>query len=313
MTDLRAPQSVLIFGAGGRLGGHVARKLRFLAPITQLRLATSRPESATQLANEFPSHHVTLADFNDAASIEACFANVDVAFLVTPNFLDEEAAMSRVAAAVKRSSRFRQLFRIVGDQPGMTPARVPASLRDRPGPAMQHYHARTTLEQAGVPTVYLNIANLTNNLFANGPGIVAEDVLAQPARTHAWIDPEDVGEVAARLIMSGDDRHSGQTYDLDNNYDVLSWQEVAEILSSVLMRPIAYDSSPEGFLRQVGPIYRRKMGLDDADQYFLQYFSWEASNDPAWRCTDFAERILGRRLKTVRAWIEQNSASFIRN
>lgn len=306
----RKPQFVLIFGAGGRLGGGVARQLRYLAPDVRLRLATSRAESAEQLARDFVGADIVLADFNDDASMMACFAGVDAAFLVTPNFLDEQAAMGRIAAAVQANPAFRQLFRIVGDQPGMTPARVPASLRDRPGPALQHYHARMVLEGAGVPTAYLNIAALTTNLFANAPGIIADDVLAQLPRTHGWIDTGEVGEVTARLILSGDDRHVGQTYDLDNNHDVIPWSDVADMMSSVLMRSIAYDPSPEGFLAQVGPLYIRKMGFEEAADYFLQYFSWESQMDLAWRRTDFVERVLGRRPKTLRAWIEQNAAAF---
>lgn len=306
------PKHVLVFGAGGRLGGPVARQLHWLAPQTRLRLATSRPDTAAELAAAFPGHEVVVADFLDPASMAGCFAGVDSAFLVTPNFLDEEKAMGHVAAAIRADPGFRQLFRIVGDQPGMTPARVPAGIRDQPGPAMQHHRARLTLDCEKVPTCYLNIANLMSNLFANAPGIIAHDVLAQVPRIHGWVDAGEVGEAAARLILSADDRHSGQTYDLDNNHDVISWAEATDILSSVLMRPIAYDPSPEGFLRHVGPIYIRKMGFAGAADYFLEYFSWEAKNDPAWRRTDLVERLIGRRPKTLRAWIEQNAASFAR-
>jgi uncharacterized protein YbjT (DUF2867 family) len=305
-----ATRHVLIFGAGGRLGGPVARRLRWLAPDVRLRLATSRADMVAPLQGQFPGAEVVQADLLDPASMERCFAGVDSAFLVTPNFLDEERAMANLAAAA--DGGFRQLFRVVGDQPGMTPARVPASLRDQPGPAMQHHQARLTLERERVPTCYLNIAGLMSNLFANAPGIVEHDVLAQVPRIHGWIDAGEVGEAAAQLILSNDDRHSGQTYDLDNNHDLLSWAEVTDIFSSVLMRPIAYDPTPEGFLRHVGPIYNRKMGFAEAGAYFVDYFSWEAGNDPAWRRTDTVERLIGRRPKTLRAWIEQNIASFSR-
>lgn len=312
MAFSHMPGRVLIFGAGGRIGGAVARKLQYLAPDICLRLVTSRRGAAADLMKSYPTHEVVVADFNEASTIHACFADIDAAFLVTPNFLDEHAAMGHIVAGVRKSSGFRQLFRIVGDQPGMTPRRVPDGLRNRPGPAMQHYQARQVLEQADLPTVFLNTANLMSNLFANAPGIVEHGVLAQPPRTHGWIDVDDVAEVAALLIKSGDQRHTGQTYDLDNNYDVISWEQVTEILASVLMRPMIYDPSPQGFLKHVGPVYRRKMGFDDADRYFLQYFTWEAHNDLAWRRTDFVERMLGRRPKTVRAWIEQNYVSFVK-
>lgn len=288
----------------------MAQRLAYLAPNVRLRLATSRTERQAELARAFPEQQVVVADFGDPASMSACFADVEAAFLVTPNFLDEASAMARVGAAVRANRGFRQLFRIVGDLPGMTPARAPASLRDRPGPAVQHHLARAALEAAGVPTVYLNIAALMDNLLANAPSVAAHAVLAQPPRAHGWIDTGDVGEAVARLILSGDPRHVGQTYDLDNNCDVIAWSTVAEMLSSVLMRPIAYDPSPEGFVTHVGPLYRRKTGREDAADYFLQYFTWEAHCDPAWRRTDLVERILGRRPKTLRAWIEQNAAAF---
>jgi uncharacterized protein YbjT (DUF2867 family) len=312
METNRTPAHVLIFGANGRLGSAVARHIRYRRPDVHMRLVTSREETIADLAAAYPGHEVVRADLNDDASMLACFADIDAAFLVTPNFLDEHAAMTRVAKAIEANHQFRQLFRIVGDQPGMRPERVPESLRTRPGPAMQHYHARVALESAGVPVCYLNIAALMSNLAANAPGIVAHDVLAQPLRTHGWIDADEVGEVAARLLLAGDDRHSGQTYDLDNGYDVRSWREVTEIVEDVLMRPIEYDPSPEAFLKLVGPIYARKMGLDWAPGYFLEYFTWEGHHDPAWRGTDFVERVIGRRPKTLRSWIEAHAAIFRR-
>ncbi|MDB5582389.1 MAG: putative nucleoside-diphosphate sugar epimerase [Bradyrhizobium sp.] len=310
MNMSSSPANILIFGATGRLGSAVARQIRYRAPHVRLRLATSRESAIAGLAVAYPGHEVITADFEDDRSIAASFAGIDAAFLVTPNFLDETAAMARVASAIEANRDFRQLFRIVGDQPGTGPARVPQNLRDRPGPAMQHHHARIALEHAQVPACYLNIAALMSNLFANAPGIVAHDILAQPARTHGWIDSGDVGEAAARLILDGDERHTGQTYDLDNGHDVRPWSDVAATFSDVLLRSIAYDPTAEGFLQHVGPIYARKMGLDWAPQYFAEYFAWEGHHDPAWRNTDFVERILGRRARTLRSWIEANATAF---
>ena len=71
---------------------------------------------------------------------------------------------------------------------------------------MQHHRARVVLDREGVPTCYLNIANLMSNLFANAPGIAAHDVLAQVERIHGWTD----AEATAHLILSNDDRHSAR-------------------------------------------------------------------------------------------------------
>lgn len=311
MGTTKSPGHVVVFGASGRLGSAVARQIRFLSPDLKLRLITSRDDNIPALTAAFPGEEIVQANLNDEASVAASFADVEAGFLVTPNFLDETTAMGHVAAAIGANSGFRQLFRIVGDQPGMVPERLPEALRTQPGPAMQHYLAREALTVGEAPVCYLNIAALTSNLLANAPGIRDANVLAQPQRTHGWIDAGEVGEVAARLILAGDDRHLGQTYDLDNGHDVIPWSAVADIFTSVLLRRVAFDPSPAAFLKHVAPAYVRKMGFDDAADYFLEYFTWEAHHDLAWRGTDFVERVLGRRPKTLRAWIEQNAAIFI--
>ncbi|MGE0666151.1 MAG: NmrA family NAD(P)-binding protein [Sphingomonadales bacterium] len=300
--------STLIFGAGGRLGGAVARHLRYLSPGTRLRLATSRAEAADALRRDYPGHEVILADFMDAASMRACFAGADSAFLVTPNFLDEERAMANVVAAA--GPGLRQMIRIVGDPPGISLAKVPASLSG-PGPATQHLLARQALDKGGAPVIYFNLAAaLMDNLFANAPAVSRLDLLAQPERMHGFVDSGEVGEIAARILLSSDARHLGQTYDLNNGQDLLPWSGVAAMMSSVFLRDIRHDGSDAAFLEHLGPLYNRKMGFDGAAAYFLDYFRKEAKYDLAWRRTDFAETVLGRKPKTLRAWLEQHAASF---
>ena len=86
--------------------------------------------------------------------------------------------------------------------------------------------------------------------------------------------------------------------------------EVAAMMSSVFLREIRHDGSDAAFLEHLGPLYNRKMGFDGAAAYFLDYFRNESKYDLAWRRTDFAETVLGRKPKTLRAWLEQHAAGF---
>src|SRR3546814_3501636 len=53
-------------------------------------------------------------------------------------------------------------------------------------------------------------------------------------RRHSWVDPAEVGEAAANIIISRDDRHIGQYYDVECGHEVLRFGDVANMLSDVL-------------------------------------------------------------------------------
>lgn len=310
MNDDRKPipRSIVVFGAAGRLGGPVARYVSAHAPAVRLRLVTSQQQKQDALRKAFPAAEIVVANYLDAASMQAALAGIEAVFLVTPNFLDEAAAMEIFAHTVHEAGTVRHIVRLLGDAPGMTLERVPAELHGPGGPATQHLIAKRTLDAARLPITYINIAAyLLDNFINIGQAIREKRTLINPSdRLMAFVDPRDVAEVAARILLSPNHRHIGQYYCIDNGHDVMRFSDVAAIMSEVLGVRITHDGAGETFVRELGPGYNRKMGNPHAAEYFVRYFEFEYEIETVWRRTDFAETILGRKPKTLRAWLEEH-------
>ncbi|MBR8394839.1 NAD(P)H-binding protein [Burkholderia cenocepacia] len=239
---------VLIFGAAGHLGLPVARWINYRSPQTLLRLATRSDTSKRSLAQQFPKAELISANYLDASSMAEALADVTAVFVVTPDFLDEERAMTNLVNGARQSKNLRTIVRIVGNLPNVTPANLTPELRDfGGGTATQHLLARQILDASGLPVTYLNMsAYLMDDLLRWGGPIREQAALLMPyERRVAWADPAEVGEAAARIILSEDSRYAGQYFNVESGQDIFTFKQVAEILSDVLHYPIAYDDSAD--------------------------------------------------------------------
>ena len=308
----RLPSRIVVFGAGGRLGGPVAGFIQQHAPAVRLCLVTSRSEQQPALRKNFPNAEIAVASYLDAVSMQRALAGAEGVFLVTPNFLDEQAAMEIFVRSVREAGTIVHILRILGDPPGMTLERVPPDLRG-PGTATQHLIAKRVLDAANLPITYINIAAymLDNFLGIGQPIREARTLIAPYDRLMAFVDPRDVAEVAARILLSKNHRHIGQYYHIDNGHDLMRFSAVAEVMSEVLGVKITHDGTPQTFTKVLGPRYNQRMGTSNAGEYFPRYFEFEYENETVWRRTDFAETILGRKPVTLRAWLEEHRAALI--
>jgi uncharacterized protein YbjT (DUF2867 family) len=298
---------MLVFGASGRIGGPLARFARFHAPDVKLRLATSTSAKAAQLEAEFPDAEVVGADYLDADSLTAALSGAEAVFLVTPDFLDEVAAMENFVAAFERAGSVRHVVRILGDLPNMTLERISDALHFRKGTAVQHFAARQVLEGAKLPVTYVNSAAYYMDDYLYWTAAVRRSgrLLMPYDRVVAYIDPRELGEVAGRILLSGDPRHIDQHYNIDNGQDLIRFEEATRMLAEVLRQEIEYVDDPDVFLAEAGPRYVELFG-EGGDRYYMECFRFEQENQFAFRRTDFAESVLGRKPKTLRAWFEEH-------
>lgn len=308
------PRRVAVFGASGRLGGPLARFVRSSAPDVSLRILTSAKEKSVKLAEEFPEAEVMEANYFDATTMARALADADGVFLVTPNFLDEETAMPIFVEAAELAGA-SHIVRLLGDAPGMTLDGLPPAIRDfaPPGPASQHLLAHRILKRSGLPVTFINCASyLMDNLMGIAThALRSRHTLTVPVdRVNSFIDPRDVGETAACLLLSENPEHIGRIYDLDNGHDLMRFSQLADLMSEVFGCPIAYDGSPENFLREHGDRYRKFMNDDRAPEYMLAVWEFEREVEPLWRVSDTVEKIIGRAPKTMRDWLIEHRASF---
>ena len=313
MPENRKPKPGLItvFGAAGRLGGPLARYVRAQAPHVILRLVSSSPAKASKLEAEFPGAQVVVANYFDEPSMRTALDGANGVFVVTPNFLDEEKAMPVFVRAAKAADTIVHIVRLLGDPPGMTLERVPASIRDfRPhGPATQHLLAKDILERSGLPITFINCAAYLMDNFLSTPAAMLRErheLVVPVNRMNAFIDPRDVGDTAACLLLGDNHRHIGQIYHLDNGHDVMRFSEVAEVMTRVFGVPISYDGSKERFFRDLGARYRKIMGNERAAEYMVDVFEYELENEVTWRRSDVVEAIIGRKPKKLEEWLQEH-------
>ncbi len=305
-----------IFGANGHIGRPMARFIAERSPKTGLRLFVRNEGHVPALRAEFPDAEVVVANYYDLASMEAGFAGLQGLFIVTPNFLDEERAMTNLVYAARTNPGILHIVRVLGDPPGMTLERVPDALRRfGGGTATQHLRAKPILERSGLPVTYLNIASYFMQNFLTplyNRALRGERRLAIPSnRRMCAIDTADIGACAAAILLSPNQRQIGLTYHLDNGHDMMWFDEVAEMMSEVFGEEITYDGSDETFLRLCGDDVNRLIGRPDAAQYALRYFRWEQDIETIWVKSDIVEHLTGRPATPLRDWLTANRQAIL--
>jgi uncharacterized protein YbjT (DUF2867 family) len=302
------PSRILIFGATGRTGPWVADRARNLAPDVTLRLVARNSDAASTLAARHPGAEVVIADLLDRPSLDSAVESMDGVYLVTPSFLDEKRAMSNLVDALQRSGAVRHIVRILGDVINVPLHRVPPVLRDvGGGTAIQHMTAHDILENSSLPVTYLNIAaTFMDNLLKAQQVLETGEWVWPLDRLIGYVDPRDVGEIAARILLSHDSRHIGQRYNVDNGHDLLRVSDVAKMLSDEFGRDIKVVVSEQRFIDEVGPALDRRFGREGGGQYMCEYLRFEQANEVVWRRTDFAETILRRPPTKLLDWIREH-------
>lgn len=87
-------ERIAVFGANGHIGRSLAALVSAKSPSTGLKLVIRNEDHRPALAGAFPQAEICLANYYDLASLEAAMSGVQGAFIVTPDFLDEQRAMT---------------------------------------------------------------------------------------------------------------------------------------------------------------------------------------------------------------------------
>ncbi|OBI49782.1 hypothetical protein A5707_16330 [Mycobacterium kyorinense] len=274
---LPSDPSFLVFGAAGHIGGPCAQWLAERHPAATIRVVSSRPEMADELATMHPRAEVVIADYLNADDMVAAFEGIDAAFVVTPDFLDEQTAMGNVADAIKASGRLVRLIRLIGDPPGLRDESEVTALPGFDGEKtnVQHLRARKVLTGAGVPVVY---ANVPGWFFEDFSGFLLEPIRDKQTfvmaadRPMNFIATRDIGRCVAELLLDPSLTEIGETVHLENGIDdLVRFSTIPQMMSEAWGVPISYDGSDEAFLRELGAGLRKYYRREDAAEYILTY------------------------------------------
>lgn len=310
-TRKKRPRSIAVFGATGHIGRPLADQVRYRAQDVSLRLITSVNARKASLAAAFPDSECLVASFFDPPSLERALEDVEGVFVVTPSPFDEAVAMKNLVEAVQKVARPVHIVRITGFEPESLPRRVPESVRRFGGTAQQHYVAKRILDESDLPVTYLNVgASYMDNFLVMAQTVQSQRKMIWPERLISYIDPRDLGEVAANLLLSCDERHIYQFHTVNNGQDLLTVGEIAQMLSDILKVGITHDESRQAFVEEYGVRLAMRRGVKDAAEQILDFIAYEQGNAAFHALNDFAERMLGRRPTSLRAWFMEHRQHF---
>jgi len=173
---------------------------------------------------------VVTGDILDDASLKQAFTGIEAAFLASafsPRMaeLHLRCVMAAKAAGV---SRIVQLSG-VGANRNVCCARALQWLAQ----------VENTTQEAGIRVTHLRPTFFMQNLMRFASSVAEQGVIAGPFRSSKWtfVDARDVGAVGACALL--DPAHADQAYTVTGT-ESLTYQEVAELFSNVLGKPVRY-------------------------------------------------------------------------
>ncbi|HKY82387.1 MAG TPA: NmrA family NAD(P)-binding protein [Sphingobium sp.] len=273
------------------------------AQVRQLQAAGYRVRIVSRHAVEGSGLDWRAADIFDEASLAAAFADSDAVFANTP--VSHRLERPRMIGNIGRAAQAAGVKRLVWNTATWIP--------DRPGDPGT-YGINTTainlLFRTGVPATIFGGVLFMDNLQSGFARrfIVEEGRFHYPHAPHMranWISLDDV----ARIMVAALDRP-----DLEGAWmniggpEALGPQQVADILSEAIGRPIRYDpATPEQFGRTLAealgpstsPEARAAMAADIRDFYV---YNNEAPTRPFQVNVDAMLERMPMRLETMREW-----------
>lgn len=272
--------AVLVTGATGNVGADVVTQL--VARGVPVKAAVRSAGASTIRGVES-----VVFDFDDPATFGAALMGVDRVFLMRPPHMSEAKAFkpfidSMVAAQIKQVV----FLSVQGAGQNIF---VP------------HHGIEVLLKRSGLDWTFLRPSFFMQNLSTTHRADIRDAsqiyVPAGSGRTN-FVDAADVAEAAAVCLTTAG--HEREAYEITGS-EALTYQQVAEILSDVCRRPIAY---PRPSARQFKQHMKKSGHHDDfvrvmGSIYALARFGMAAGG------TDDFENLAGRKPHTLRQWAEQ--------
>jgi uncharacterized protein YbjT (DUF2867 family) len=207
---------LFVMGATGRMGG------------AALRHAEGSVRAGTRSGRPVPGASETVRfDLDDPGSFAAALAGCTALFAMRPPPATRRDPFDALLAAAREAGVAHVVCASVygADRSSVLP----------------HRHLERAVRDSGIAHTFLRPADFMQNLAdVHAPRIRDEGVIALPAGQgrSAFVDVEDIGRATA-AVLAAPQAHAGRGYDLTGP-EALTFGEVAEILSQVLDRPIAY-------------------------------------------------------------------------
>lgn len=273
---------ILVTGATGTIGGHVARLLSDRG--VPFRAMSRNPDGLPNGVR---------ADFTDPESLAAAVTGVDTVFLVTvPPVPSAEHDITMVAAAKTAGVQKIVKLSAIGSGEPFEGATVGA----------WHVEAEEAIAASGLAWTVVRPPSFASNFLQYRPLIDTGDPLPNMLgeSRQPIVDPRDVAAVAVAALL--DSAHDGRRYDVTGP-ELLTFAEQAATLERVLDRPVkTVDVDIEAHLAASG------MPTEAIPQVTIGA-SWARAGGTEY-VTEHVSRILGRPASTFEQWSTDHRAMF---
>jgi uncharacterized protein YbjT (DUF2867 family) len=272
---------ILLTGATGSIGQATMAALR--CANAAFKVAARNP--AQLEAQGVPS---VAFDWDQLGSYLPALQGVDRLFLLTPNSERQVGYILQAVAAARRAG-VRRIVRVsvmgADAEPGIILGR-------------QHVAAEREIRAGGIGWTILRPTFFMDNFvryYGVDPHQDSQVRLPNGDGKAAWIDPADVGEVAARMLCTDSD--AGGVIDLTGP-ELLSTAEVLAVLGAVLGQRYTYVDVPEQAAREAMEKTGMPAWLVDA---FLELHALVRQGHAA-TLAGGVQQVLGRPPRSIREW-----------
>jgi uncharacterized protein YbjT (DUF2867 family) len=263
---------ILVTGATGKVGSEAVRLLR--QRDLPVRAMVRDPAKAGPLAAG--GAELARADLDVPGTIDTALAGVDTVILVSPGVPAQE--LNVVASAVRQGVKY--VIKVTSNASADSPiARRRAQAEIEAG-----------LAASGLARTLLRANAFMQNTLALAPAIKRTGGFGSSAGAGrvGMVDARDVAAVAAE-VASAPQTHAGRTYRVTGPA-LISYADVAAVLSEVLGRPVEY--RPASFAEDRAAMIQAGLPEPVAEMN-AQAFSLIAEGDAAWLSED-VPALLGR-------------------
>jgi len=279
---------ILVTGATGNVGSEAVRLLR--QRDMPVRALVRNPRKAAALAQA--GAELALGDLEDPLTIDEAMAGIATVVLVSPGRPAQELNVVHSAAR----AGVQHVVKITSNASADSPiARRRWQIEIEAG-----------LIASGLAHTLLRNNAYMQNTLALAPAIAKTSSFGSStgAGRLGMIDARDVGAVAAEIAASPAG-HAGKTY-WPTGPELLSYPDVAAVLSKVLGRPItyrqlSYDDDLKAMIAAGVP--------EPVAEMNAQAFSLVADGDAAW-ITDDVPSLLGRPARSFEQFATDYAAAF---
>src|SRR5262245_37898306 len=220
---------ILITCATGNNGQELLRQLASAGQ--RVRALVRNPAKAALLKG--PNVELVAGDFDQPATLDSALRGVDKTFLLTP-VAERFVAWQRAFIEAAQRAKVKHLVKFSG---------MGAHAGSESELLRLHAETDDVLRRSRVPFTILQPNSFHQNMLSSAATIKAQGKFYWPLKNarQSTVDIRDINAVAARALT--DSGHEGKTYVITGP-EALTFQQVAETLSSALGRKIDYVDVP---------------------------------------------------------------------